>query len=63
MLSSDGVAELLCMSKRTLWRLVESGRFPQPVRHNRKLVRWKTADVRAWVNQQQTGDCRESALA
>ncbi len=26
--------------------------FPQPMRYNRRLVRWKYTDVLAWVKQQ-----------
>ncbi len=49
MLSAQQVAERLSISVRTVWRLVESGRFPQPVRYNRKLVRWKAVDVMRYI--------------
>jgi predicted DNA-binding transcriptional regulator AlpA len=49
LLTSYQVAERLSVSVRTLWRLVASGKFPQPVRYNRKLVRWKTVDVSNYV--------------
>ena len=45
LMTSHQVARRLAMSVRTLWRLVAAGKFPQPVRYNRKLVRWKSADV------------------
>jgi predicted DNA-binding transcriptional regulator AlpA len=45
LLTSQQVAEKLAVSVRTLWRLVAAGKFPQPVRYNRKLVRWKSVEV------------------
>ncbi|MFM7150534.1 MAG: helix-turn-helix transcriptional regulator [Gemmataceae bacterium] len=45
LLTSRQVAEHLSMSVRTVWRLVASGKFPAPIRYNRKLVRWKADEV------------------
>ena len=50
LLTSQQVAERLAMSVRTLWRLVAAGRFPQPVRYNRKLVRWKSVEVDRYID-------------
>jgi excisionase family DNA binding protein len=49
LMTSQQVAERLAVSVRTLWRLVASGKFPQPVRYNRKLVRWKTTEVARYI--------------
>jgi predicted DNA-binding transcriptional regulator AlpA len=49
LLTSHQVARRLAMSVRTLWRLVAAGKFPQPVRYNRKLVRWKSAEVSRYI--------------
>src|SRR5262245_43581815 len=49
LLTSHQVACRLSLSVRTLWRLVRAGKFPQPIRYNRKLVRWKTADVARYI--------------
>lgn len=48
LLTSDGLARLLRVSKRTLGRLRSSGKLPRPVQFGR-LVRWRTAEVREWV--------------
>ena len=50
LLTSQQVAERLSVSVRTLWRLVASGKFPQPIRYNRKLVRWKAADLNRYID-------------
>lgn len=49
LLTSQQVANRLAVSVRTLWRLVAAGKFPQPVRYNRKLVRWKNAEVARYI--------------
>jgi excisionase family DNA binding protein len=49
LLTSQQVAEKLAVSVRTLWRLVAAGKFPQPVRYNRKLVRWKAVEVARYI--------------
>jgi predicted DNA-binding transcriptional regulator AlpA len=43
LLAPPQVAQRLAVSVRTLWRLVARGDFPQPIRYNRKLIRWKAA--------------------
>jgi excisionase family DNA binding protein len=49
LLTSQQVADRLSVSVRTLWRLVARGIFPQPIRYNRKLVRWKAAEVNRYI--------------
>ncbi len=38
--SSRQIAERLGVTVRTIWRMVKEGRLPQPIRYNRKIVRW-----------------------
>ena len=49
LLTAKDVARRLSIGVRTLWRLVAQGKFPQPIRYTRKLVRWKTADVDRYI--------------
>jgi predicted DNA-binding transcriptional regulator AlpA len=49
LMTSQQVANRQAVSVRTLWRLVAAGKFPQPVRYNRKLVRWKAVDVARYI--------------
>lgn len=49
LLTSQQVANRLAVSVRTLWRLVAAGKVPQPVRYNRKLVRWKAVEVMRYI--------------
>jgi len=50
LMTSQQVADRLAVSVRTLWRLVAKGSFPQPIRYNRKLVRWKSTDVNRYID-------------
>ena len=45
LLTAQEVARRLSIGVRTLYRLVQSGALPRPLRFNRKLVRWRTADI------------------
>jgi predicted DNA-binding transcriptional regulator AlpA len=38
------MARRLHISVRTLYRMVRRGQVPQPIRFNRKLVRWRDSD-------------------
>ena len=48
LLSAQTLAKRLAVSLRTLWRLRSSGKLPEPVRLG-GAVRWRTADIDAWV--------------
>ena len=54
MLTVLQVADLLVVSERTIWRLVERGEMPQPLRINRKLVRWKASAIAKWMEDLET---------
>jgi predicted DNA-binding transcriptional regulator AlpA len=49
-MTAQQCADLLCISIRTFWRLVASGVVPQPVRWNRKLVRWPKAAIEGYLS-------------
>jgi predicted DNA-binding transcriptional regulator AlpA len=57
------LAALLSCSTRHVWRMVDSGAMPQPLRLGR-LRRWRVGDVREWVRRgcppvrQRTGRAR-----
>lgn len=48
LLDVDGVAELLGISPRGVWRFRDQGKLPPPVALGR-LVRWRAGDLSAWV--------------
>jgi excisionase family DNA binding protein len=52
LLTAQEVAGRLSMSVRTLWRMIERGKFPAPIRYTRRLVRWKKSDLLDWLGRQ-----------
>jgi excisionase family DNA binding protein len=58
-MTSRQVAGRLAISVRTLWRLLARGHFPQPIRYNRKLVRWKAEDVERYLAELTTERARQ----
>lgn len=42
------LAELCGLSTRTIFRLVDSGKVPQPIRLG-KAIRWNSEEVEKWI--------------
>ena len=40
--------EYLPFSAATLWRLVNAGKFPKPVKVTDQITAWRVSDVQAW---------------
>jgi predicted DNA-binding transcriptional regulator AlpA len=45
------LAKLLSISPATVWRMLSAGKLPSPLRPSAGIVRWKTEEIRAWVNE------------
>lgn len=50
----------LPFSKATLWRMVNAGKFPAPVKLSERITAWRVEDVHAWIAIH-TADVREAA--
>lgn len=48
MLTVDDVAKLLVCSTKTIYRLTEQKRIPQPVRIGR-MIRWPRSSIEYWI--------------
>ena len=48
LISASQLAEMLSLSKRTVWRLVAAGKIIEPIRLGTN-VRWKLADIEKWI--------------
>ncbi|MCA8304191.1 AlpA family transcriptional regulator [Burkholderia seminalis] len=42
--------ELISVADTTLYRMIEEGRFPQPLRVSTRLRLWRVEDVREWLS-------------
>jgi prophage regulatory protein len=50
-------------SAATLWRLVNAGKFPRPVRLATQVIAWRVEDVLAWAKEPHTfGPTRKSRI-
>ncbi len=45
------VLDLTSLSRSSVYRLVERGQFPRPVRSGSRIVRWSLADVQKWMQK------------
>ena len=46
------------VSRGTIRRWVEGGVFPQPLRVNRRLIRWKLSEVQAFIESKGNQDAK-----
>jgi excisionase family DNA binding protein len=53
-LTAAQVAARIGVSKRTFFRMVNSGEFPHGLRRNRRWVRWTEDDFRGYAQQLET---------
>jgi prophage regulatory protein len=42
------------ISRSTLWRRIQAGSFPGPVKLSARVTAWRAEDVRRWIEQQGT---------
>jgi predicted DNA-binding transcriptional regulator AlpA len=43
------VGRMLGVSGRCVWKYMETGRMPPPIRIGGKLKKWRAAEIREWV--------------
>ena len=43
------VEEVTGMSRSSIYRLMQNGDFPRPVRVGRAAVRWRARDIATWL--------------
>jgi excisionase family DNA binding protein len=51
LISVTAVAQMLGISKRSVWRKLSSGELPEPVLRIGHIVRWSLKEVEAWIEQ------------
>ena len=54
------VSLLTRLSKATIYRLLNSGGFPRPIRLSARAVGWRTEEIDEWLDGRERagGDCR-----
>jgi excisionase family DNA binding protein len=51
MVTLTDIAKALCVTEETVLDWVKLGKFPQPRRFGRRVYRWPTDEVNAWVER------------
>lgn len=49
---SQIVGKIIPVGATTLWRWVNAGKFPKPIKLSERVTAWRCEDVRAWMDQQ-----------
>ena len=52
------VLVLVPFSKSTLWRRIQEGSFPKPVKLSPRVTVWRTSDILGWIEQYSSGSPR-----
>lgn len=60
---SQLIPAILPFSGSTLWRKVNAGEFPKPVKLSARVTAWRVEDIRNWMAKVDEGSCREVAHA
>ena len=58
------VERITGMSRSSIYRLMQEGDFPRPVRIGPAAVRWKASDIMAWIESRPvaTGDFSQPGI-
>ena len=49
LITIDDVASILSISTRTVWRKIDTGKIPTPIRLDRQ-IRWKASEIQAFID-------------
>jgi predicted DNA-binding transcriptional regulator AlpA len=58
---SQIVGNIVPASASTLWRWVNAGTFPKPVKLSERVTAWRCEDVRQWLDKQGADDTKAAA--
>lgn len=47
------LAEMLGISKPTLWRMEKRGELPPKIRISKRVVGWRESDISSWLNSRE----------
>ena len=45
------VVQMVGLSRTSIYRLVDSGDFPHPIRVGPRAVRWRLRDIEQWISE------------
>ena len=45
------VEQMVGLSRASIYRLVDTGDFPRPIRVGPRAVRWRLGDIEQWISE------------
>lgn len=54
LLRVDEVTRITGLARSTIYKMMDSGTFPRPLRVGERAVRWRESDVVAWLESRPT---------
>lgn len=48
------VLELVPVGKTTLYKMIDDGKFPRPIRLSERAVAWRKSDILQWIDNLET---------
>ena len=45
------VEQMVGLSRTSIYRLMDSGNFPHPIRVGPRAVRWRLRDIKEWMSE------------
>ncbi|MDE2255903.1 MAG: AlpA family phage regulatory protein [Betaproteobacteria bacterium] len=58
---SQIIGSIVPVGASTLWRWVNAGTFPKPVKLSGRVTAWRCEDVRLWIDQQRSAGDKAAA--
>jgi excisionase family DNA binding protein len=49
MLRIEQVAAMLAVSRRTVYRMLDAGQLPEPIRFGKRMLRWLSSQITEWI--------------
>lgn len=57
----DIIGSIVPVGASTLWRWVNAGTFPKPVKLSERVTAWRCEDVHAWIAKQGANNAKAGA--
>lgn len=49
MLKIEDIAGILSVSRRTIYRMLDAGEMPVPIRFGKRMLRWLPQEITDWI--------------
>lgn len=50
LMTTEQICAMLQIEKRTLRKWMQAGKFPEPIRLNKRVLRWEKSEIESWLH-------------